>query len=303
MPTVHPRKRPALDLPSFDVTVTEDVTTEEHYTEKDHYRVGKNRRVEALLTTEDGTALLLSVTVQHRVRQWRSPRGRGSGSYTMTQSEYDAQPRIYSSSTDGVQSLFRRVEFPQVGDFPHLDLRGYDRQEDGTFREMRDEPSIYTHRGDFPEVDAAFDAANGEHVAIEKAFTMLALGEVDTPLRAVEDPALKWKNTAGCSCPCSPGFVATGYKIKTLPPKRYSWETRTASYVPDREHFDVWVSVTTVSEALENERRQIEAAAERATKQAEEARKAAARAVKEAEAALAKAQEDLARLREGTVSV
>lgn len=65
-------------------------------------------------------------------------------------------------------------------------------------------PTIYTRRGVFPTVDRAWDEFNRQVVAAQRAV-------LDDGLRALghrpEEMGIQFSRTAGCSCPCSPGFV------------------------------------------------------------------------------------------------
>lgn len=77
-----------------------------------------------------------------------------------------------------------------------------------TYRDMNKLPRMY--------VDVA-----GENLAENLAFRMhrpvdvykAMLPEVRKMVEGLENATFRWNQRAGCSCPCSPGFVVTGSSI------------------------------------------------------------------------------------------
>jgi hypothetical protein len=67
------------------------------------------------------------------------------------------------------------------------------------------EPTI---RGEFPEVDKAYDRFNRAKVRIMKAHLAAAM-EADL-LPSGDRVKPRFSKKAGCSCPCSPGFILDG---------------------------------------------------------------------------------------------
>lgn len=75
-------------------------------------------------------------------------------------------------------------------------------------------PHIYTHRGDFPELDKAWDAFNKKVVEAQRAVLVSALAALNRESGHdlfLRDTKLSFSKHAGCRvCPCSPGFIITG---------------------------------------------------------------------------------------------
>lgn len=68
--------------------------------------------------------------------------------------------------------------------------------------------SIYTRRGDFPTIDKAFDVHNRFIVQTKKDVIDAAIAA-----NALTPFEVQFSRFAGCSCGCSPGFIAkTGFK-------------------------------------------------------------------------------------------
>lgn len=65
--------------------------------------------------------------------------------------------------------------------------------------------SIYTRRGESPEMDVLWDALNRAQVAAMKAAAMSALIKKGFTVEDVK--GLTFSRKAGCSCGCSPGFL------------------------------------------------------------------------------------------------
>jgi hypothetical protein len=65
--------------------------------------------------------------------------------------------------------------------------------------------SVYTSRGDYPEVDKAWDQFNRAFVKGQS----LALSAI-AHLTGVDE--FRFDKRAGCTCPCSPGFIAKSGK-------------------------------------------------------------------------------------------
>jgi len=87
---------------------------------------------------------------------------------------------------------------------------GDDRNPSEEFAELAESvgaESVYTLRGEYPELDKAFDKMNREIVAEKRKVlraVLKALGEED-----VKD---SFSRKAGCKCGCSPGFILKGYQ-------------------------------------------------------------------------------------------
>jgi len=96
------------------------------------------------------------------------------------------------------REMLDAVPRPSVDDFPHLDL-----------------PDIHTRRGEYPEVDKAWDRHNRALVKVWREWTTAALEQV------FGEGKVHFSRKAGCACGCSPGFIAS----------QVPW------------HTDVWVSV------------------------------------------------------------
>jgi hypothetical protein len=91
---------------------------------------------------------------------------------------------------------------------------------DGTTSAKQDELSAqeanlgdkrYSTRGEFPEVDALYRSLNREYGknAVRAAATVVSALMLDDVLGAVTGLTFKFSRKAGCSCPCSPGVVAS----------------------------------------------------------------------------------------------
>jgi hypothetical protein len=101
--------------------------------------------------------------------------------------------------------------------------------------ELGDHPP-YSMRGDDPENDKAWRAYNRAELNAMK----LKLSRVSAVLELAfgKEPGAAWSfsRKAGCSCPCSPGFILRGHRIRVerLP---YAGATRT-----NRVPVDIWVN-------------------------------------------------------------
>jgi hypothetical protein len=62
----------------------------------------------------------------------------------------------------------------------------------------------YGARGVDAELDAAWDAYNKHHVKLVKQAIIATLGRVVPDIKPNE---VSYSRKAGCSCPCSPGFI------------------------------------------------------------------------------------------------
>ena len=122
--------------------------------------------------------------------------------------------RVYFS---GVSSP---IADPVLEDFPHLATQlNKGREEDRKYKQGH---VLYTQRGDFPEVDKAWDRAN-------RAYVDAASYHVERVLRTLfhqgdlsgwtnELGKLRFSKKAGCSmCPCSPGWVLDETVFTSLP--------------------------------------------------------------------------------------
>lgn len=95
--------------------------------------------------------------------------------------------RIFVSTPDEFENIFYDIlgaPHPEVEMFPHLALE-----------------SVYTTLKEYPEVDKAWDRYNRAYVKAQSAVlnAVKALTKVDE---------FRFDKHAGCSCPCSPGFIA-----------------------------------------------------------------------------------------------
>jgi hypothetical protein len=63
-------------------------------------------------------------------------------------------------------------------------------------------------RGVHIETDKMFDSLNRKVVKNKKALVAQAVAESELLQEILGDAKLGWWKTAGCSCPCSPGFIA-----------------------------------------------------------------------------------------------
>lgn len=70
----------------------------------------------------------------------------------------------------------------------------------------------YTRRGEFPNIDKAFDRMNREIVTHKRRVLVAFLTQLGLDPAAFD---LKFSRKAGCRCGCSPGFIAA--------PKDGSW--------------------------------------------------------------------------------
>lgn len=215
MPPVHPARTRRPKAPNWTVEVkgrnTYETKGSGEYASKDTV-VARGTDLELVLTDEDGNVYDATLRAAERVN-WYNLKARGRGSnYQYTWADLKKKSRCYANVSSDVEMLFA-VPSPEVGDFPELDLRGRGRKEDGSFERMLDEPSIYTSRGDFPEVDKAFDAHNGSVIATERMFLKWLMPLLDEKLAAAR---FDFSNYAGCSCPCSPGFVVSNVRTDAV---------------------------------------------------------------------------------------
>ena len=66
-------------------------------------------------------------------------------------------------------------------------------------------PHIYTSRGDYPELDRAWDKFNREIIRNKAA--ILRAGVMALGLQSDVADKAKFSRKAGCACGCSPGFI------------------------------------------------------------------------------------------------
>lgn len=64
-----------------------------------------------------------------------------------------------------------------------------------------------TRRGDFPEVDKAWDRYNKQHVRIVRDAIVAVLNEMVGYRYDVKAADVRFSRKAGCTCNCSPGFI------------------------------------------------------------------------------------------------
>lgn len=111
------------------------------------------------------------------------------GRYYWRQGKYvEARTRVFVSTPDEFDEIFFDVlaaPHPSVEMFPALALE-----------------SVYTTRKEYPEVDKAWDKHNRAFVKGQQA-VLSAVEHLTGVTKA------KYDRRAGCSCPCSPGFIAT----------------------------------------------------------------------------------------------
>jgi len=100
---------------------------------------------------------------------------------------------------DDGPDAWRKIPAPTIEDFPYL--------------AYLDHPTPYTRRGEFTEVDRAWDAHNREIVATKRAV-------LDRVLKQIVDDAseleIKFSRKAGCACGCSPGFKIRGLSASIM---------------------------------------------------------------------------------------
>lgn len=65
--------------------------------------------------------------------------------------------------------------------------------------------SVYTRRGEFPEVDRAFDKMNRMIIRVQRQILDAALKTLGVVVTKAE-----FSQKAGCRCGCSPGFILRG---------------------------------------------------------------------------------------------
>jgi hypothetical protein len=114
-------------------------------------------------------------------RRWNSKKGWYVESVT----------RIFVSTPDEYDDIFHSVlgaPCPTPEMFPALALE-----------------SALTHRGEYPEVDKAWNKHNRAYVKGQSA-VLSAITEI------IEVDEFRYDRHAGCSCPCSPGFIAKSGK-------------------------------------------------------------------------------------------
>lgn len=112
----------------------------------------------------------------------------GKGRYSYKQGRYiEPVTRIFTDTPDEFEDIFYSAlgaPRPEVGMFPHLALE-----------------SVYTSRKQYPEVDRAWDRHNRAYIKAQSA-VLNAVKEITK----VEE--FRFDRRAGCTCPCSPGFLA-----------------------------------------------------------------------------------------------
>jgi len=64
-----------------------------------------------------------------------------------------------------------------------------------------------TRRGEFPDVDKAWDAYNKQHKRIVRDAIVATLNEMVGHRYEVKSSDVRYSRKAGCTCPCSPGFI------------------------------------------------------------------------------------------------
>jgi hypothetical protein len=100
--------------------------------------------------------------------------------------------RLYISTDEKFDELATWLApTPCYEDFPYLTFTKYD----GT---VLTEGTAYTSKGEYPDVDRAWSKHNRAQVRGWK-----------TVIERIEGERFRFSRHAGCSCPCSPGFVGT----------------------------------------------------------------------------------------------
>lgn len=69
----------------------------------------------------------------------------------------------------------------------------------------------YPIRGDYPETDKMFDRLNRQVIKNERALVEAAIAASPELAALVGSTKLHFSRHAGCSCPCSPGFIAASH--------------------------------------------------------------------------------------------
>lgn len=109
---------------------------------------------------------------------------------------------------------------PEWEDFPHL----HTQLNEG--REYKFEPGyvLHTQRGDFPEIDKAWDRANRAYVDasthhVERVLrTLFFQGDLSGGNNVLGK--VRFSKNAGCSCGCSPGWVMDETTYTSLPQRQ-----------------------------------------------------------------------------------
>lgn len=127
--------------------------------------------------------------------------------------EYEARHRVHPNPEPG---MFAELGLPMGGN---------------------GKPHVYTTRGQFPEVDKAWDRANRDYARMAREVASQALAGVG--LRLPE--RMKYSRRAGCTCPCSPGIVTSGMFVPGL-----------------GDNVDIWVTVSDAWAAKQDEKRRRE---------------------------------------------
>lgn len=76
--------------------------------------------------------------------------------------------------------------------------------------------SIYSKKGDLPLLDKAWKRFNRAEVEAERKVLDAALLAIEEDFGYISTDEWRFSRHAGCSCPCSPGFVATSSYGKTI---------------------------------------------------------------------------------------
>lgn len=192
MPPVHPARTRRPRQPNWSVTIDgrhRDVTHGSgKYASKESV-VSDADVVDLTLRDDDGNVYVAVLQMQRRCN-WYSLSNRGMAH---SHKEMSKKPRAYVSVSDDVEFLFvepmkSHTDFPQYPDLT----------------------SMYTSRGDYPDVDKEFDRYNGQHVATQRMLAKWLLPIVDSELSKAR---FDFSNFAGCGmCPCSPGFVVSNVR-------------------------------------------------------------------------------------------
>lgn len=99
--------------------------------------------------------------------------------------------RFHVWLTDELENLFVEKGEPKTEHFPHLNI-----------------DSVYTVRGEYPEVDKAWDQFNRQLIKAKRE----VIHALDSAVELnIGDRKIAWRWNAGCACGCSPGFLVRDY--------------------------------------------------------------------------------------------
>jgi hypothetical protein len=191
MPPTHPARARRPKQPNWSVTIdgrSREVTKGSgKYASKDTV-ISDVEVVDLTLRDDDGNVYVAKLHKRHR-KNWYSLSSRGMAH---SHKEMSKKPRASVSMSDNVE--FHFVEpLKGVADFPQYPDLEY----------------MNTSRGDYPDVDKEFDRFNGQRVAAERMLLKWLMPLIDAELSKAR---FDWSNYAGCSCPCSPGFIVSNVR-------------------------------------------------------------------------------------------